>query len=311
MSSYKKPVAIVNPHSAAGSTKRQWPHIEKLLKDAIGDFEAVFTKSMGDATPLALEAAKGGADLIISIGGDGTNNEVVNGLLADGAPTVKPALAFVPRGTGGDLRKTLGIPNIVEEAVRRIAGGKPRKVDAGRMRITTHEGVEVTRHFINITSFGIGGLVDKNVNSSTKALGGKVSFMIGTLKAFLAFKNQKVRVSFDGGPSEEMVINNLAVANGRFFGGGMMIAPEADLSDGLFDVVILGDLSTMEVIANGSKVYKGTHMPHPKIRHLRARTVKAEPVDPAEQVLLDVDGEAPGRLPASFEILPSVLTVIA
>jgi YegS/Rv2252/BmrU family lipid kinase len=307
---YKKAFAVVNPNSANGSTARQWPQIEALLKAAIGPFEHAFTKAQGDATPLASQAAKDGCDLVISVGGDGTNNEVVNGLLAENMPAPGPTLGFVPRGTGGDLRKTLGIENTIEAAVRRIAEGSPKKIDAARMEITDHEGRTVTRHFVNITSFGIGGLVDQKVNSSTKALGGKASFFIGTVKAFAAYRNQRVRVSFDGAAAEEMTINNVAVANGRFFGGGMMIAPEAQIDDGLFDVVILGDLSLMEVIANGPKVYKGAHMPHPKIRHLRAKTVRAEPVDPADHVLLDVDGEAPGRLPATFQILPGALTVV-
>ena len=311
MPKFTKPFAIVNPNSANGSTRGQWPQIEALLKGAIGPFKHAFTKSQGDATPLALAAAKDGCDLVISVGGDGTNNEVVNGLLADGAPRPGPALAFVPRGTGGDLRKTLGIGNTVEAAVARIAGGSPRKIDAARMEITSHDGRTVVRHYVNIASFGIGGLVDAYVNSSTKALGGKASFFIGTIKAFAVYRNQRVRVSFDGGAPEEMVINNVAVANGRFFGGGMMIAPEAELDDGLLDVVILGDLSLPEVIGNGPKVYKGGHMPHPKIRFLRVKTVRAEPVNPDDKVLLDVDGEAPGRLPATFEILPGALTVIA
>jgi YegS/Rv2252/BmrU family lipid kinase len=311
MGAYKKPVAIVNPNSAAGQTARQWPHIEKLLSLSLGGVEALFTKAMGDATGLALEAARGGADLIISVGGDGTNNEVVNGLLCDGAPKIPPPIALVPRGTGGDFRKTIGIPNVVEEAVKIIAEGKPKRVDAGRMRITNDDGVEVTRYFLNISSFGIGGLVDRNVNKTTKIFGGKVSFILGTVKAFFAYKNQKVKISFDDGPFEEMVINDVAMANGRFFGGGMMIAPEASLDDGLLDVVIIGDITTGEALSNSAKIYKGTHMPHPKIRHLRAKKVVAEPFDPAERVLLDVDGEAPGRLPATFEIMPGALTVIA
>lgn len=310
MPKFKKPIAIVNPNSANGSTKRQWPQIEALLTQAIGPFETVFTKSQGDATPLALDAARRGCDLVISVGGDGTNNEVVNGLLADGAPRPAPALAFVPRGTGGDLRKTFGIENTVEAAVYRIARGAPRRIDAGRMTITGHDGATVVRHFVNISSFGIGGLVDAYVNRSTKALGGKASFFIGTAKAFFVYRNQRVRVSFDGGIPEEMTINNVAVANGRFFGGGMMIAPQAEIDDGLFDIVILGDLTPLEVMRNGPKVYKGAHMPHPKIRHLRAKTVHAESVDPADKVLLDVDGEAPGMLPATFTILPGALTVI-
>ncbi|MFA6033613.1 MAG: diacylglycerol kinase family protein [Myxococcota bacterium] len=311
MPKFSKPIAIVNPNSANGSTRKQWPRIEALLRESIGEFETAFTKSQGDATPLALDAAKRGCDLVISVGGDGTNNEVVNGLLAEGAPAIGPALGFVPRGTGGDLRKTLQIPNIVEEAVKILAAGKPRKIDAGRMTITGHDGRPVVRHYINITSFGIGGLVDQKVNCSTKALGGKMSFFIGTAKALMQYSNQLIRISFDDGAPEEMRVNNVAVANGKFFGGGMMIAPEASLYDGLFDVVILGDMTKLEMMKNGSKVYTGTHMPHPKIRHLRARKVVAEPVNPADKVLLDVDGEAPGMLPATFEVLPGALTVIA
>jgi len=311
MERFKKAIAIVNPYSANGSTGRQWPRTESLLREVLGTFDSVFTTAPGIASFLALEASRSGYDLIVGVGGDGTANEIVNGLFADGAPGKIPVLAFIPGGTSGDFRKTLGIPRAVEEAVARLAGGNQRKIDVGKMTIINPDGAEIKRYFLNIASFGIGGLVDKNVNSSTKIFGDRVSFFIATVKAFMTFPNQRVRISFDGNPTEEIVINNVAIANGRFFGGGMMIAPQAELDDGKFDVVALGDISLWDIIVIGTKLYRGTHMTHPKVRRIKASTICAEPVDSCEQVLIDNDGETPGRLPATFEILPSALTVIS
>jgi diacylglycerol kinase family enzyme len=187
----------------------------------------------------------------------------------------------------------------------------PRAIDVGRLHYVTDGGAPAVRHFINIASFGIGGLVDRYANESSKAFGGKLSFAVATLKAGAKYKNASVRVTLDGGPTKEGKIYNVAVANGRYFGGGMKVAPDAALDDGWFDVITLGDFGFADLILRGLDIYSGKHLKNPKVTVHRARKIVAAPVDGTTEVLLDVDGEAPGRLPATFELLAGALQVRA
>ena len=303
----RKAFFVVNPNSANASTGRQWPEMEARIEDAIGSFDWEFTDSPGHASALAREAAEKNYDLVVAVGGDGTNNEVINGLFTEGR-AVRPELAFsfICRGTGGDFRKSFGWSLDLDEAVERLKSDKTRRIDIGRFSYHDHEDEGREAYFINITSFGISGLVDHYVNNSTKIFGGKASFMIGTARALMRYRNQKIRLRVDETFDEEIRANLVAVANGRFFGGGMMIAPEAEVDDGLFDIVIIGDVSRFELARNNSRVYKGTHLSLPKMRHLRGRKVIA---DSPERVLIDMDGEQPGSLPCSFDILPGALAL--
>ena len=248
-----------------------------------------------------------GATQIVSVGGDGTHNEVVNGLFAPEVDCSAVTLAIVPTGTGGDLRRTLGLSNDPIEAIDAI-GRDVRRVDAGLMEYTAHDGSTESSHFINIASFGIAGLVDKLVNSSSKAFGGKFSFLWGTARAAMRYQNQPISLVLDGGTPIQRTVNNVVVANARYFGGGMKIAPEAEMTDGQFDVVIVGDLGTVEMARGLSSIYRGEHLGRAGIESFRATTVRAEPMTD-EDVLIDMDGEQPGRLPATFSIVPGAFNV--
>jgi YegS/Rv2252/BmrU family lipid kinase len=303
-------VLVVNPQSAGGKTERRWPELRAQIQDAFGAFDERFTAGAGDATTMTREALRGGADLVVAVGGDGTINECVNGFFDDkGAIAPKAAFGIVPAGTGGDFIKTLGVPLKTADAAAALKS-PARAIDVGRLRYVGDDGQPALRHFINIASFGIGGLVDRYVNQSSKAFGGKVSFALATLKAGAKYKNATVRLILDGGAPKEGKIYNVAVANGRYFGGGMKVAPDAALDDGWFDVVTLGDFGFTDLLFRGLDIYSGKHLKNPKVTVARARRVDAEAVDGAE-VLLDVDGEAPGRLPASFELLAGALQVRA
>jgi YegS/Rv2252/BmrU family lipid kinase len=303
-------IVVVNPASANGRTGRRWPELASKLRGQIDDFEAVFTKAPKEATSIVRAAVTAGARHVISVGGDGTHNEVVNGLFAGGELVAEDVtLSLVPTGTGGDLRRTVGLPVSPLEAIEYV-GRDPQPVDVGRLTYVAHDGEERTDHFINIASFGISGLVDKVVNESSKALGGKLSFLLGVARATLKYRNQTCRVVLDPGtPGErhfEQALYNGVVANARYFGGGMKVAPTALMGDGLFDVILMGDMGLMDVLTGTGAIYKGTHLDRDKIEHYRARVITAEPVGD-EEVLIDMDGEQPGRLPASFEILPAVV----
>jgi YegS/Rv2252/BmrU family lipid kinase len=258
----------------------------------------VLTRARGHAAELARAARADAVDVVAVVGGDGTLNEVVQAYIGpSGDPVEGPDLALIPCGTGGDFKRTLGMSGAIDEAVARIRHGTRRPLDLGILRLTTHDGEDAIRAFVNIASFGLGGQVDRVVNDAPKWLGGRASFVVGTLRAMATYKNASVRVKLDGVPFYEGRIANVAVANGRFFGAGMMIAPHADPSDGRFEVVALGDLGRADLLALSAKVYKGAHLGQEGVVVASGTRVEAEPIYPWATVLMDVDGEQPGKLP--------------
>lgn len=306
-----RPFVIVNPHSANRRTGREWPEIARALKEVLGGIRYAHTREPGDATRIAREALASGHRTIVSVGGDGTLNEVVNGFFrveSGRAAAVNPdaVLGMIPRGTGGDFRKTLGIPPDLEGAAAVLRDGRDRRIDAGMLEYVNHRDRPSVRFFLNITSFGVGGEVDERVNRSSKLLGGKISFFRAALAATLAYRNKPVRLKVDGEKEWEGKIYNVAVANGQYFGGGMWVAPEARPDDGVFDIVIMGDFSFFDSLFGGTKIYRGRHLAHPKVEFLRGIRVEATS---EERVLLDVDGEQPGRLPIKISILPGSVLV--
>jgi diacylglycerol kinase (ATP) len=299
-------LAIVNPASRNGATGRRWEAIEGRLREVVAGLEVERTRGPRDAERIAREAARAGVERLVVAGGDGTTSEVVSGLLsAELGGSV--ALAILPLGTGGDLARTLAVPRDLEAAVAAIQRGKTRRVDAGRLRYTARDGSRRTAYFLNVASFGISGLVDELVNAAPKALGGRVSFLIGTLRALVRYRARDVRISVDGAPVHAGPCVLAAVANGRYFGGGMQIAPEARPDDGSFDVVVVPGLSKARLIAHLPSLYAGRHLERPEVSLFRGRRVDAE-AEPGT-IWLDVDGEALGTLPASIECLPGAITL--
>ena len=306
-----KTLTVVNPNSSNHNTGKIWPQIHISLKNTIGRFDVAFTKHVSHATQITQDALAQGYERIIAVGGDGTYNEIVNGFFDDQQVTHPNVhLGLIPCGTGGDLRKTLGIGISLADCLPVLQGNHVQKVDLGRVWFTDVQGNQAMRHFINITSFGIGGLVDRLVNQSSKAFGGKVSFLIGTVKAIVSYRNQAVRLKVDQTFEQTLTVNNIAVANGQYFGGGMWVAPHAKIDDGLFDVVILGDFSKLDLIRDGTKIYNGRHLENKKVQSLQGRVVEAHPQEPTQEVLIDMDGEHIGRLPARLEIIPKAISVI-
>jgi len=296
---------VVNPHSANCRTKKMWPEIKALAEKHIGKFDFGITERQGHAVELTRQALKSGYEMIAGLGGDGTNNEVVNGFFENGeAINSEAVFAVVCSGTGSDLIRTAGIPRDFHEAVPLLAGRNAKTTDVGRMTLQDHDGKQVDRYFINIASFGVGGEVDDRVNRTSKALGGRLSFFWASLRGTLAYKNKTVRISLDDGESFTRRVFNVAVANGRFFGAGMQTAPDAAMDDGMFDVVVLGDFSFREELKLMRTIYDGSHLAMEKVESFRAKKVIAES---EECVLLDVDGEQPGMLPSVFEILPGAI----
>jgi YegS/Rv2252/BmrU family lipid kinase len=308
-----KTLLVANPRSADGWLGRMWPTLQDRIRQNFGPFDHVFTAGPRDASCLARRAIGEGYEMVVAMGGDGTVSEVINGFFdAEGPLNPEVVLGVIPFGTGGDLKKTLSLSGRVATAAAALRGRRTRRIDVGRMHYVGPEEREKAPsllHFINIASFGIGGLVDTYVNTHPKFLGGLLSFVVATLRAATGYRNKWLRVTLDGQRSFEIKALNVAVANGRFFGGGMKVAPWARMDDGLFDVVALGDIDVVDIVTRGWRIYSGTHLSHPKVRFDRAAHVRAEPLEAGEVVLLDVDGETPGRLPADFEVLDKALSI--
>jgi diacylglycerol kinase (ATP) len=249
---------------------------------------------------LARQAVDAGAGLLVVVGGDGSVNEVANGIAQR-----EIELAVIPRGTGWDFARSQGIPRHVDAAVDVAVNGAARAIDLGRAFYRTWAGAEETRWFANVASVGMSGAIAQRANETTKALGGRVSYLLATLSVFARWRVGDVRVSV-GESAREGRMHDVIVANGRYLAGGMMICPDAQPDDGLFDVLLIGDLTKRDLLLTLPKTYRGTHLPHPKAEVLRGSVVT---VDGPSPLPIELDGEQPGTTPVRFELVPRALRV--
>ena len=300
---------VVNPAAAGGRAGKHWPKISRELNGAIGAFDSALTTKAGEATTLVRSAIRNGAKTVIAVGGDGTVNEAVNGLCdGENAPASDISFGFVMYGTGGDFRRSFDIPKGVNAAIERLKSGHTQVIDLGRLRYTASNGTQALRWFNNISSFGFSGEVVRAVNAArySKLLGGKFSFLWNSFLELRKYQGCKVDISVDGRTISENVCT-AAVCNGRFFGGGMMMAPNAALDDGSFDVVIVRQDPPLTIF-DMRLLYSGAHLKHPNVSVHRGKKVEAKPLSNVP-IYLDVEGEAPGSLPATFEVVPRALRV--
>lgn len=304
---------ILNPIAGGGGLLRRRAELETALAKHFEAREIRLTDEAGDGEHLAMAFAADGCDLVIAAGGDGTANEAADGLLQTQAEHgFAPALAFLPCGTGTDFARGLGLTRDVAGTIKRIADAKPRQVDAGRISYVDDEGRLASRHFLNIASSGLSGATARSVNQDKRKgrVSAKALFFWRTVAEFLRYRFEAVRVTIDDTEPIEARVALVAVCNGRFFGAGMMIAPDAELSDGLFDIVIVRASGKLGLIRDLRLLYGGRHRNHPAISILRGRRIVVEPIDGAANGgLIEIDGEPPGRIPATFEVLPGALTL--
>jgi YegS/Rv2252/BmrU family lipid kinase len=295
---------ILNPASAAGATGRRWDRIARLLHSSLGDFEHAATQKPCDARTLARAALRDGFEMVVSVGGDGTLNEVVGGFF-EGSVAVAPeaVLGVVALGTGCDFGRTIDQTDL-ESACARLGGRETRSIDVGVARFTGHDGATTSRIFINVASFGCGGLVSHLVSPRLKAVSGKLAFTLATLRALAVYRDQVVTLEFDDLPPRSLAITNCALGNGRFFGAGMQVAPTALLDDGELDVTIWSGFRLMDFIRKRHTLYDGSHVREPGAQVLRCRRAIATS---ESTVLLELDGESVGRLPVQLEVLAGAI----
>jgi YegS/Rv2252/BmrU family lipid kinase len=300
-------LVVVNPRSRNGATRRQFASLETRLRDCLGPLEVEWTRAPRDAERIAREGVRAGIERIVVAGGDGTTSEVVSGLL--GAELGDYAeVAPLPLGTGGDLMRTLQVPRRLDRALDEIAAGSSRRVDAGRVCYRDRNGRERTAHFLNVTSFGVSGLITELVNRATKAFGGRVSFLLGTLRGISRYQPEQVRIRVQGELVHDGPLVLGTAANGRFFGGGMHIAPQAEPADGLFDVVVIPGFSKARLLRELPRIYRGTHLEVPEVSLHRGQRIEAEATP--GRVWVEIDGEPLGTLPASIEVVPAAISVL-
>ena len=295
---------IVNPVGSGGRVRRLWPELQQVLRESGLEFSAELTERPWHAAEIARRALDQGFRHFVAVGGDGTVHEVLNGLVVDG--TIDPAvsLSIVTGGTGCDLVRILGVPRDPVQAARGVAGGHVRRLDIGELHCQ-RAGKPHRRYFVNVAGLGFDGEVCDRVNRSSKAIGGTIPYLSSLVFTLFAYRNKDVVLKFDG-QSQSGTYNSVVVCNGQYFGGGMWICPPAVPDDDIFDVVILKDLNNLEFLANVSRVYKGTHLSHPKVQHFQAAEIS---VESRQRMFIQAEGEVVGEAPATFRILPSALNL--
>ena len=325
----RRPLVIANPSAGGGRTGRDLTHLLSALRDALGEIDVVTTAGARQATDLAAAAAGARRPLVISVGGDGTLHEVVNGLMRarearPGAPVpaaALPALGVIATGTGGDFGRALGIAPRMEDYLRAVAGGHERAVDVGQARFTGTDGGPVERYWINVLSAGVGGLVDRYAAGAPAVLGGRIAYAQAAMRGIVMCRRVRLRcrVTRPDGDDVERLLDSHAVAvcNGTTFGGGMRIAPMARPDDGLLEVIAFETRTRWRLVGRFLTVYAGTHTSEPGVHHFTCRALRLEPLDPpalppgAGVFPLDVDGEALGDVPLEVSLIEHALRVRA
>jgi len=304
-----KPVVIVNPRSGGGLSEKRWARALAAITDGLGtSFDARFTEYRGHARDIAHEEALAGRSLVIALGGDGTISETANGLVSAGT---NATLGIIPRGTGGDFRRSLDLPSDLFKAAAHLQQARTRTIDVGQVHFTGDNGEPASRYFVNIASFGFSSEVARLANQSSKRFGGKVAFVGAAVRGMATYENTELSIAIDGGEEHRLTLLLGAVGNGRFFGGGMKICPEATLDDGQLDLVTVGDLGRMETLAKFHRIYAGTHLSMKEVKTLRCRAIRVTPVDSKVKIPIEIDGETPGHLPARFETHKNALRLRA
>lgn len=295
---------IVNPVAGAHSTHRKWPLISQRLREVGLSFDHEYTEGVGHAIELARAAANDGYRYLVAVGGDGTVNEVANGILSS-TDLKRTTLGVVSTGTGGDFVRSVGIPRDYASACSLLTSQRRLLIDVGVVEYMS-AGKTERRFFVNGAGVGFDAEVVKATESLPKYFGGTVPYIGGLLRSLIGFKNKTVVLTV-GERVETKRILSIVVSNGCYFGGGMRVAPQAELGDGLLDVMTVDDMGRFELLKAFPTIYKGTHITHPKVRMEKATHIT---IESSGRVLVHADGELLGETPASFWLVPAALNIV-
>ena len=301
----KKTHFIVNPNSGGGSVGKNWEQLLKRIEDKIGKIEYSFTTSKGHGSDIALDLSKKGFDILAVIGGDGTISEVVDGIIKSKNTSI--SIVVLNLGTGGDFSRSLGVPGDLDLALDKIKIGSTRKTDVGLVSYYSESLEKLqNRYFINIVGCGMAGAVVQTVNKSSKKFGG-FSYYLGSMANILSYTNKPLRFRLDGGDWLERKVTSLAICNGQYFGGGMRVSPNSELSDGFLDAVVIGDWNLFQKVFYSKKFYNGTISNTPKVESYRCKKIEIEPIDKNNAAIIDCDGEDLGKIPMTVEVFPNAI----
>ena len=303
----KEWLVIVNPNAGNGKGRKDWETISTLLNNEELTFNVRFTERKGHAIIFALEGIKEGFRKIITVGGDGTLNEVVNGVFSNNiCPANDISLALIPVGTGNDWGRMFGIPLDYEKAIKIIKDNKLMVHDVGLVSYYDGE-IKKYRYFINIAGLGFESVVVNRTNiQKDKGHSGKLLYFYNLLMSLFSYKNTRTEIIIDGNKTTADVFS-INVGNGRYCGGGMRQTPDALPDDGFLDVTIINGIGKFEIIRNLKILYDGTILSHPKIDGYRCKNIKVS----SDKVLYtEADGESLGHTPAEFSIIPGGINIV-
>ena len=298
---------IVNPFSARGKTAQRWQDIKEIVRSTFKEFRYIFTEKPKQATEIARDSLQEGYDLIIGVGGDGTLNEITNGFFRENSSqTINDAasLGIIPSGTGSDFIRFMKIPRDFRQSIQLIKDANMRPIDVGKITFRGQTVGPAYTYFINIADFGLGAEVIKNLAEIPSVRRGPILYYKGLLQTLTRYHSKPVRLILDDQETIEDSFVIGAIANGRIFGGGMIVAPHAEPDDGFFDVVLIEKMRRLEILFQSPRLYTGSIEKIKKVAVRRARKIEVHSDVP---VHIEYDGELGGKLPASFEILRRTL----
>lgn len=308
MDNSNKTLCVVNPASANGRTKKTWRGLKSFLRGQGLEFDVRYTAKPKDATNITREALQNGYRRIIAVGGDGTLNEVVNGFYDNGEKIREDSVfSLIPMGTGGDFARMFPLSAKPQRVLELLTQGEEMEIDVVKGTFTGWNGEKETRYYINVADVGLGSETVYHVNNNTKILRGFLSFLIFAVYSILTYKNKYLTVKVDNKEVFTGKSSMVVASNGSYFGGGMKIAPQAKLNDGLLDITIVKDFSKIEILRNLPGIYSGKHTNHPGLIILNGKKVE---IISEEKLYVEFDGESPGMGNLEFEILPLQMKVL-
>jgi len=287
-------VVILNPK--AGSARKVAAIVKRIRH--LPDVEVRRTARKGDAVRFARTALRKGCEMIVAAGGDGTLNEVVNGIGANGS---RVRLGLIPLGTGNDFARTLGLPTDLDEAIALLAAGHTRTIDL--VRVTSDR----VRYFVNVSAGGFSGLVDEKLTPEMKKTWGPLAYLRSAMAALPQLRAYRTKLSLDNRKRLTLSLYNVVIANGRYVGGGTLIAPKASIDDGLLDIILIQERSATKLALLAAQVALGNHLSSNAIVFRRAAKVT---VNSRPGMWFNVDGELVSNEPAKFEVLPRALQFV-